>query len=82
MVSLRSLVASAALIAAPDMAAHTATQLTSGLGSLEKLVLALQGPASEITIVNAPLIMIGQGPLPVCLSLAYSSAEDRPANVV
>jgi hypothetical protein len=82
MVSLRSLVAGAALIAAPVMAALTPTQLTSGLDSLKKLALDLQGPASQITVINAPLIIIGQGPLPVRLSLAYSSAEDRPANVV
>lgn len=82
MVSLRSLVAGAALIAAPVMAALTTTQLTSGLDSLKKQALDLQGPASELTIVNAPLIVIGQGPLPVCLSLTYPSAENRPANVV
>jgi hypothetical protein len=82
MVSLRSLVAGAALIAAPVMAALTPTQLTTSLDSLKQLALDLQGPASQITIINAPLIIIGQGPFPVCLSLACSSAEDRPANVV
>ncbi len=61
MVSLRSLVAGAALIAAPVMAALTATQLVSGLDSLKQQALALQRPASEITIVNAPLVIIGQG---------------------
>ncbi|KAK3896693.1 hypothetical protein C8A05DRAFT_20386 [Staphylotrichum tortipilum] len=67
MVSLRSLVAGAALIAAPVMAALTPTQLTSGLDSLKKLALALQEPASQITIVSAPLIIIGQGPFPAVI---------------
>jgi hypothetical protein len=65
MVSLRSLVAGAALMAAPIMAALTPAQIADGLKSLTVKSQALQGPAQSITIVNAPLIIIGQGPLPV-----------------
>jgi hypothetical protein len=67
MVSLRSLITAAALIAAPVMAALSPQQINEGLGRLTQKVQDLQEPASSITIVNAPLIVIGQGPFPVCL---------------
>lgn len=66
MVSLRSLIGAAALMAAPVMAALSPTQLTDGLKKLTTMAQDLQAPAQAITIVNAPLIIIGQGPFPVC----------------
>jgi len=66
MVSLRSLVAGVALIAAPVMAALTPAQLVDGINMLTSKSQALQAPANSITIINAPLIIIGQGPFPVC----------------
>jgi hypothetical protein len=67
MVSLRSLIAAAALIAAPVMAAVTPTQLTDGIKKVTMQSQMLQADAQSITIINAPLIIIGQGPFPVCL---------------
>jgi hypothetical protein len=67
MVSLRSLIAAAALIAAPVMAAVTPTQLTDGIKKVTMQSQMLQADAQSITILNAPLIIIGQGPFPVCL---------------
>ncbi|KAG7285940.1 hypothetical protein NEMBOFW57_008236 [Staphylotrichum longicolle] len=64
MVSLRSLVAGVALIAAPVMAALTPTQLADGIKILTTKSQALQAPAQSITILNAPLIVLGQGPFP------------------
>ena len=66
MVSLRSLVTgAAALMAAPIMAALTPTQLSDGINQLTTKSQALQAIAQSITIVNAPLLIIGQGPFPV-----------------
>ncbi len=66
MVSLRSLVTgAAALMAAPIMAALTPTQLSDGINQLTNKFQALQTVAQSITIINAPLIVIGQGPFPV-----------------
>ncbi|KAK4032955.1 hypothetical protein C8A01DRAFT_20056 [Parachaetomium inaequale] len=64
MVSLRSLVAGVALLAAPVMAALTPLQISDGLAQLTKMSQELQPVAASITIVNAPLIVIGQGPFP------------------
>lgn len=67
MVSLRSLITSAALIAAPVMAALTPMQLSDGINMVTKQSRDLQPVAQSITLVNAPLIVLGQGPFPVCL---------------
>ncbi len=69
MVSLRSLVIGAAALAAPVMAAITPTQWADGIKRLTAQSQDLQGPAQSITLVNAPLIIIGQGPFPVCSGL-------------
>jgi hypothetical protein len=66
MVSFRSLVAGVACLAAPVMAALTPLQISDGLKKVTQLSRDLQGPAQSITILNAPLIVIGQGPFPVC----------------
>ncbi len=65
MVSLRSLVTGAAFIVVPVLAALTPSQIADGLSRLTQQAQDLQGPAQSITIVNAPLIVIGQGPFPV-----------------
>lgn len=53
-----------ALMAATAMAALTPAQIADSLRKLTDQSQKLQGPAQSITIVNAPLIVIGQGPLP------------------
>lgn len=72
MVSLRSLVAGAALMAAPIMAALTPAQIVDGTNSLTEKSRALLGPAESINLVNSPLIVIGQGPFPVRLTPALA----------
>ncbi|KAL2194704.1 UVI-1 [Corynascus similis CBS 632.67] len=64
MFSLRSLVAGAILMAAPVLAAVTPQQIADSLKSITKQARELQAPAQSITNVNAPLIIIRQGPLP------------------
>ncbi|KAK4141745.1 uncharacterized protein C8A04DRAFT_30586 [Dichotomopilus funicola] len=64
MVSFRSLFAGAAILAAPIMAALSPEQIAAGINSITEKTQALQAPAQSITLVNAPLIIIGQGPFP------------------
>lgn len=55
-----------ALAAAPFViSAATPAQMVKHFGVLTEKSRALQGPAKSITIVNGPLIIIGQGPFPV-----------------
>ena len=64
MVSFRTL-ATAALAAVPAFAAISPAQMVDNIRTLTTKSQALQAPAQQITIVNAPLIIIGQGPFPV-----------------
>ena len=74
MVSLRSLVIGAVtLMAATVNGAATPQQIVDGINSITQKAQALQAPAQSISILNAPLIIIGQGPFPVCLRLRYFS---------
>ncbi|KAI0403555.1 UVI-1 [Xylaria palmicola] len=57
-----------AVMAASAMAALTPTQIADGLRRVTTLSQDLQAPAQSITIVNAPLIVIGQGPFPDIIS--------------
>lgn len=66
MVSLRTIVAGAVAFAATAVtAAATPQQISDGIKLITKKVQDLQGPAQQIDILNAPLIVIGQGPFPV-----------------
>ncbi|KAI1129343.1 hypothetical protein F5Y10DRAFT_238398 [Nemania abortiva] len=51
-------------LASTAMAAATPQQIADGIKSITQKSQALQGPAQSITILNAPLIVIGQGPFP------------------
>ncbi|KAI0407190.1 hypothetical protein F4802DRAFT_595416 [Xylaria palmicola] len=51
-------------MAATAMAAATPQQIADGIKSITQKSQALQAPAQSITILNAPLIIIGQGPFP------------------
>lgn len=64
MLSFRCIIAGVTLIAAPVIAALTPAALADGLGQLMTKTQALNDPANSITILNAPLIVIGQGPFP------------------
>jgi hypothetical protein len=57
----------------------TPNQVVANIDSLRMKSQALIQPAREISIVNAPLIIIGQGPLPVRASLDISMVS---ANLV
>ncbi|KAJ2994016.1 hypothetical protein NUW58_g1662 [Xylaria curta] len=53
-----------AMMAISAMAALTPVQIADGLKRVTDLSQNLQAPAQSITILNAPLIVIGQGPFP------------------
>ncbi|KAK4169847.1 hypothetical protein QBC43DRAFT_38663 [Cladorrhinum sp. PSN259] len=69
MVSLRTLATTAvAFMAAPAIAALTSGQIVDAIKSLTMKSRALQQPANSISIINGPLIIIGQGPFPQLIS--------------
>ncbi|KAI1827273.1 UVI-1 [Xylaria intraflava] len=55
-------------MAASAMAAATPQQIADGINSITQKSQALQTPAQSITVLNAPLIVIGQGPFPVLIN--------------
>ncbi|EAQ88242.1 predicted protein [Chaetomium globosum CBS 148.51] len=82
MVSLRSLFTGAvALMATAANAAVTPQQITNALGSLTQKAKDLNAPAQSITVLNLPLIIIGQGPFPQTLISGFSDIVST-ANVL
>jgi hypothetical protein len=65
MVSFRTLALSALAMTAPIMAQTTPAQVVSNIKMITQKSQALQAPAQSITVINGPLIIIGQGPFPV-----------------
>ncbi|KAI0450920.1 hypothetical protein F5B21DRAFT_507688 [Xylaria acuta] len=55
-------------MASTAMAAATPQQIADGIKSVTQKSQALQAPAQSITPLNAGLIVIGQGPLPVIIT--------------
>ena len=64
MVSLRTLALSAVAFAAPLVSALTTADIVDNIRTLTTKAQALQAPAQSITVINGPLIIIGQGPFP------------------
>jgi hypothetical protein len=64
MVSFRNIVAAMAL-SIPVIAQTTPAQVVQNIQLITQKSQALQRPAQSISIVNGPLILIGQGPFPV-----------------
>ncbi|KZM21325.1 uncharacterized protein EKO05_0008897 [Ascochyta rabiei] len=64
MVSFRKLFVSAAALAVPVSAFLTPAQIVSTINVITTKSQALQVPAQSITLLNAPLIVVGLGPLP------------------
>jgi hypothetical protein len=67
MVAFGKLITSAVALAVPALAALTPAQIVSNLEMITQKSMALQAPAKTITLVNAPLLVIGQGPLPTII---------------
>jgi hypothetical protein len=67
MVSFRTIIASA-LALSVTAAQITPAQIVSNIKSITQKSQALQQPAQSLSIVNGPLIVIGQGPFPVIIT--------------
>ncbi|KAM0323542.1 hypothetical protein ACHAQA_008823 [Verticillium albo-atrum] len=61
---LKSAVAALAVCSAAVLGQATPAQVVDNIQSLTTKSQALQGPAQSISIVNGPLLLIGQGPFP------------------
>ncbi|KAI0541940.1 hypothetical protein GGR58DRAFT_454516 [Xylaria digitata] len=55
-------------LASSSMASLSPQQIADGIKSITTKSQALQAPAQSITILNAPLIVIGQGPFPALIA--------------
>jgi hypothetical protein len=64
MVSFRNLFTAAVALSVPIAAQTTPAQVVSNIQMLTQKSQALQTPAQQISIINGPLILIGQGPFP------------------
>ncbi|RMZ67329.1 uvi-1 [Pyrenophora seminiperda CCB06] len=64
MVAFRNIITATLALAAPIAAAITPAQVVDNIRMLTTKSQALQGPANSISIINGPLIIIGQGPFP------------------
>lgn len=64
MVAFGKIFTSAMALALPVIAQTTPAQVVSNINMITQKSQALQAPAQSITIVNGPLIIVGQGPFP------------------
>jgi len=64
MVSFRNFFTAAVALSVPIAAQITPAQVVSNIRMVTQKSQALQAPAQSITIINGPLIVIGQGPFP------------------
>jgi hypothetical protein len=80
MVSFRNLALSALAMTAPIMAQTTPAQVVSNIKMITQKSQALQAPAQSLSLVNGPLIIIGQGPFPVCRVLRANQHFSSIAN--
>jgi hypothetical protein len=64
MVAFGKILTSAMAMAVPVIAQLTPAQVVSNINMITQKSQALQAPAQSITIINGPLIIIGQGPFP------------------
>lgn len=64
MVAFGKILASAMALAVPIIAQTTPAQVVSNINTLTQKSQALQAPAQSLSIINGPLIVVGQGPFP------------------
>ena len=80
MFSIAKLFTAALAVTSVAVAAVTPQEAVDGLRLLTQKAQDLQAPAQSISIVNAPLVVIGQGPVPVCVIVGTDSHSGRAAN--
>ena len=81
MVAFGKLITSAVALAVPALAALSPAQIVSNIEMITQKSMALQAPAKEITLVNAPLLIIGQGPLPKIIT-GFSDIVSTGTNAI
>ena len=81
MVAFGKLITSAVALAIPALAALTPAQIVSNIEMITQKSMALQAPANTITLVNAPLLLIGQGPLPKIIA-GFSDIVSTGTNAI
>lgn len=64
MVAFGKVLTSAVAMIVPIMAQITPAQVVQNINMIAQKSQALQAPARSITVINGPLIIIGQGPFP------------------
>ena len=64
MVSFNKIFIASMAMVAPILAQTTPEQVVSNIEMITQKSQALQAPAQSITIINGPLIVVGQGPFP------------------
>jgi hypothetical protein len=64
MVSFHKILIASLALVAPIATQATPAQVVDNINSLTRKSQALQAPAQSISIINGPLILIGQGPFP------------------
>ncbi|KAK3949286.1 hypothetical protein QBC32DRAFT_220085 [Pseudoneurospora amorphoporcata] len=69
------------VMAQPVTRALNAQAMVDGLNQLTTKAQALQAPAKSITILNSPLLMIGQGPWPAIIA-GYSDIVTTATTVI
>ena len=62
---LKSAVTALAFCSTAALAQLTPAQVVDNIESLTTKSEALQGPAQQISLANAPLLVVGRGPFPV-----------------
>ena len=80
MFSIAKLVIAALAVTSVAVAAVTPQEAADGLRLLTQKAQDLQAPGQSITIVNTPLVVIGQGPFPVSVIVGTDSHSWRAAN--
>ena len=81
MVAFGKLITSVVALAIPALAALTPAQIVSNIEMITQKSMALQAPANTITLVNAPLLLIGQGPLPKIIA-GFSDIVSTGTNAI
>ena len=81
MVAFGKLITSAVALAVPALAALSPAQIVSNIEMITQKSMALQAPAKQITLINAPLLAIGQGPIPKII-LGFSDIVSTGTNAI
>lgn len=81
MVSFLKVVIAAAALVIPAIAQTTPAQVVQNIQLITQKSQDLQVPAQSVNTVNGPLIIIGRGPFPVCITI-WLPIYDKVTNAI